>query len=219
MPVISLIPFNPNGNMPWYNERGQPFSISSLLQLYCPKSLATRMQWTIMACRPSCSYPIQLNSSSTTLSELFLPARSLDYGLHQMTLTVGMRVLPVLNSSVSTYFSVIPSPITVNLVRYGSSMITIGRSQNLTLDPGLFSIDPDQVNFNRQNWNYFYYYRIDRQSNFMLLNQSNGFRSSLILPSGLLQSDQIYQFRVDLINLFNVTRVFTGYVLVRCDRQ
>ena len=202
--------------MPWYTQRGQPVSISSLLRLYCPKSLLTRIQWTVVACRPVCSFPIQFNASSTILSELFLPPRSLDYGLYQMTLTVGMQVLPILTSSVSTYLYVTPSPITVNLVQYGSSMITIGRNQNFTLNPGSFSIDPDQVRFNRENWNYVYYCRINQSLCFANLS-SNG--SSWIIPPGLLQPDQTYQFRVDLIDIFNSTRLFTGYLLVQVQEN
>ena len=53
-----------------------------------------------------------------------------------------------LTSTISAFVTVIASNITANLVRYGTSMITRGRSQDLTLDPGSFSVDPDGNVFN-----------------------------------------------------------------------
>ena len=41
-----------------------------------------------------------------------------------------------------------PSGITANLVPYGTSMITRGYEQNLTLDPGTYSVDRDGNAFN-----------------------------------------------------------------------
>jgi hypothetical protein len=83
-----------------------------------------------------------------TLGELFVPARSLDYGLYQITLTVAMTFSSQLVTSAVTYVSIIPSPVTVNLLQLGSSMITHGQQQTLTLDPGSYSIDPESALFN-----------------------------------------------------------------------
>ncbi|CAF4665152.1 unnamed protein product [Rotaria sp. Silwood1] len=233
-PIITLTPSNPQSCMPWYNQRSQSLSISSIIQLNCPKSLLTRIQWTIYACRPLCSFQIEIDPSVAimTLSELFLPSRSLHYGIYMVKLTVTMQVLPQLTSSEVTYISIIPSPITVNLIRFGSSMISIGRNQTLILDPGSFSIDPDEVIFDANNWNYSYYCRIGSQLNFMPIDSpfcfgnrsecyygSNGIRSSLIIQPGLLQINQTYQFRADLINALNASRIFTGYVLVKVEEN
>jgi hypothetical protein len=43
---------------------------------------------------------------------------------------------------------IIQSNITVNLVPYGTSMITISPKKDLILDPGSYSIDPDFIRFN-----------------------------------------------------------------------
>ncbi|CAF4231446.1 unnamed protein product, partial [Rotaria sp. Silwood2] len=232
-PIITLTPSNPLSRMPWYHQRDQSLSISSIIQLNCPKSLLTRIQWTIYACQPLCSFQIEMDPSVTimTLSELFLPSRSLHYGLYKIKLTVTMQILPQLTSSEVTYISIIPSPITVNLIRFGSSMISIGRNQTLILDPGSFSLDPDEVIFDANNWNYIYYCRISPQSNFMQVNSpfcfgnrsaewyygSNGIQSSLIIQPGLFQTNQTYQLRADLINIFNASRIFTGYLLVKVE--
>lgn len=145
-----MTPYTPFPTTAWVQQRSRPLSISSFVQLNCPKSLATQIQWTIYACRPVCSFPVAFDSSSTstTLSELFLPARVLDYGLYRIQLTVTMRILPILSSSMVTYVKIIPSAVMVNLIPSGSSAITVGRHQRLTLDPSSFSIDPDQDQFN-----------------------------------------------------------------------
>ena len=59
-----------------------------------------------------------------------------------------MLAAPHLTSSISVYVRIISSSITPNLVQYGTSMITRGYQQDLLLDPGTFSVDPDAVTFN-----------------------------------------------------------------------
>ena len=41
-----------------------------------------------------------------------------------------------------------PSSIAANLIQFGTSMITHGYKQDLLLDPGTFSVDPDTNVFN-----------------------------------------------------------------------
>lgn len=49
-----------------------------------------------------------------------------------------------LKTSSTIYIKIISSDIIVNLVQLGTSMITRGIQQDLLLDPGRYSIDPDQ---------------------------------------------------------------------------
>jgi hypothetical protein len=130
-------------------RRSQDFSISSYLQLKCNGSLSTITKWTINNCTSICSNQIEIGQSvSTTLSELFIPARTLAYGTYELKLTVTMVASPSLTSSASAYVKITPSGITPNLVQFGTSMINRGHQQDLTLDPGTFSVDPDSETFN-----------------------------------------------------------------------
>ena len=105
-----------------------------------------------------------------------------------------MASAATMTSSVSAYVKITPSGITANLVPYGTSMITRGHQQDLTLDPGTYSADIDGNVFNAsvsertlivtspppmsdcsQDWKYEYYCRIYGVSNFP---NSNG----LLLP-------------------------------------
>lgn len=86
--------------------------------------------------------------TTMTLGELFIPGNTLDYGTYKIQLTVRMNVSTQLVSSAITYILIVPSPIVVNLIQFGTSMITNGQQATLTLNPGSFSIDPDAAAFN-----------------------------------------------------------------------
>ena len=84
----------------------------------------------------------------TTLSELYVPSRTLAYGIYELKLTVTMSVSSSLTSSASIYVQIESSGITANLVQLGTSMITSGHQQDLKFNPGMFSVDPDSNTFN-----------------------------------------------------------------------
>jgi REJ domain len=131
-------------------QRSRAFSIVSDIELKCSTSLATNMTWRIKKCNTSSCYsPIQLSQPvSTTVSELFIPAQTLDYGTYELQLTVTMITAPTLTTSATIYVQITAANIQANLLQFGTSMIRQGYRQNLTLDPGKFSIDPDATTFN-----------------------------------------------------------------------
>ncbi|CAF1035223.1 unnamed protein product [Adineta ricciae] len=167
-PIITLIPSTSSLSSPLQYRRSQDFSISSYLQLNCSLSLSTTIKWIITNCTSTCSSsPIQLPQTLiTTSTELFIPGKTLTYGTYQFTLSVTMIASSHLSSSTSAYIKIIPSGITPNLIQFGTSMITRGYQQQLTLDPGLFSVDPDALTFNATNWKYQYFCRIYNKYNF-----------------------------------------------------
>ncbi len=129
--------------------RNQSVYISSNIQLQCNNSLAISTKWTMKNCTSNCSSSIAFDPSiSTTSSELYIPPRTLPIGKYELTLTVTMIVSSNLTSSLSLYVTITPSGIIVNLIQLGTSMITLGYQQNLTLNPGLYSIDLDGYIFN-----------------------------------------------------------------------
>jgi hypothetical protein len=148
--IITLSPSNPLVDAPLLVQRSQAFSIGSSLQFDCFTSLATILRWRIQKCTPLCTDDAQLEQVLTTKTraEIYIPARTFKYGIYQMKLTVTMSASLQSISSATTYIQVIPSPITVNLVQSGASMIVQNRQQMLILDPGTFSIDPDMSYFN-----------------------------------------------------------------------
>ncbi|CAF4112645.1 unnamed protein product, partial [Adineta steineri] len=150
-------------------RRSQDFSISSIIGFNCNGSLARETQWTVKNCTSSsCLSQIQLNEKViTTLSEFYAPAKTFAYGIYELTLTVTMTKSPSLKSSSSAYVRITPTGITPNLVELGTSMVTRGHQQNLLLDPGTFSVDPDEDSFNASKWKYEYYCRVyDESYNF-----------------------------------------------------
>jgi hypothetical protein len=77
-----------------------------------------------------------------------MSAGTLAYGTYQLQLNVTMAVSPALTASEYAYVTITETGITANLVQFGTSMVTQGNSQDLTLDPGTFSVDPDEDTFN-----------------------------------------------------------------------
>jgi len=149
-PIITLIPSALSLTTSIQFLRSQDFSIVSNIELNCNTSLLTNIKWTITNCNIStCSSQVQVDQSViTTLSELFIAAKTLAYGTYELKLTVTMSAVPNLTSSAWTYVKITASSIQANLLQFGTSMITQGYQQNLALDPGTFSVDPDAATFN-----------------------------------------------------------------------
>jgi hypothetical protein len=143
---VTLIPGTSSLLIPLEFDRSEDFYISSNIQLNCNNSLAITTQWIIKNCSSNCSSQIQ--TIATTFSELYIPARSLSYGIYELKLTVTMINYPNLTSSSSVYVRITPSGITANLVQLGTPAITSGHEQDLTFDPGTYSIDLDEDTFN-----------------------------------------------------------------------
>ncbi len=130
-------------------RRNQDFYISSNIVLKCNNSLSTNIKWRIQNCSSICSNEIQLAQTViTTTSELYIPARTLPYGIYQLNLTVSMIASSSLTSTVSAYVLITASGITANLVQLGTSMISSGYQQDLVLNPGSYSVDLDGYAFN-----------------------------------------------------------------------
>ena len=82
------------------------------------------------------------------MAELFVPAQTLNLGTYLVRLHVAMAVAPQLTATASVYVLITPSGITPNLMRFGTSTVTHGSGQDLYLDPGIYSDDPDALSFN-----------------------------------------------------------------------
>jgi hypothetical protein len=147
-PSVILIPGGSTFSSPLQFRRSQDFSIISIIELNCNGSLTTSSKLTIKNCSSMCSFEMELTANViTTLSELYIPSRSLPYGNYELTLTVTMTDTPILQSSSSAYVTITASGVTANLIQLGTSIITRGNQQDLLLDPGSFSVDPDEDSF------------------------------------------------------------------------
>jgi hypothetical protein len=153
-PIITLFPGTSSLTEPIEFRRSENFYISSYIEVNCIASLSIITQWTIFNCTTTCSLQAIVDQSViTTFSELFILARTLAYGLYKLNLTVTMVASPDLTSSASAYVRINPSNIMPNLIKFGTSMITGGQEQDLTLEPGTWSVNPDETTFT-SNVNY-----------------------------------------------------------------
>ena len=58
-----------------------------------------------------------------------------------------MSDAPNVTSSSTVYVQIIPTGVIANLLQMGTSMISRGTQQDLSLDPGRYSVDLDQDSF------------------------------------------------------------------------
>jgi len=125
-------------------RRSQDFYIVSLIELNCNDSTSIQTQWILKNNSNVILFDSQIE---TTFSELFIPTRKLPFGIFELELTINLNKYPSLNHSSSVYVEITPSDIIVYLFQSRSSMITSGFEQDLKLDPGTYSVDPDEVSF------------------------------------------------------------------------
>ena len=148
VPTITLVPGQSSIGSPLQYRRSQDFSITSMIVFNCSGSLSTITTWKITNCTSICSNQVQTDQTiTTTLSELYIPAKTLPYGIYELTLNVTMIDTPNLKSSSSVYIQITQSDITVNFIQLGVSLMTYGYEQDILFDPGTYSIDPDEDQF------------------------------------------------------------------------
>jgi hypothetical protein len=133
-------------------RRMQDFFISSTVELRCNQTSLAHTYWALANCTSVPCLPLtpqQIDPTiRTSFTELFIPARTLPFGLYELRLHVTMNVTGNVTASQAAYVRITPSGFTANLVQLGTSMITSGAQQNLYLNPGLYSIDRDGFPFN-----------------------------------------------------------------------
>ena len=148
-PEIKLIPESNSPSTPLQFRRSQDFYILSIIKLNCNKSLSMTKQWTIKNYTTNDNSEIVMDKKIiTTNSELYVPSNTFPYGMYQFKLTATITYYPALTNFSSIYIQISPSGITANLVELGTSVVTSGHQQNLILNPGNYSIDPDGYQFN-----------------------------------------------------------------------
>ncbi|CAM4846598.1 unnamed protein product, partial [Rotaria magnacalcarata] len=220
-------------------RRNGEFYISAYIELFCIKSIEAVSQWTIINCTTSCSSAMSLNHPIiTTFSEIYIPAKKLEYGIYEVKLTVSSVNIPMVTASVVGNIEIIPTGLMANLISNGTSMITHDSQQNLTLDPGRFSEDPDENEFNSTKWNYTYYCRIHdlpvTAGSSVLMNDNDEInspncscftskfsstesRSSMTIMANSLVVNRTYQFVVNMTHRANPYIRASGYLLVKVE--
>jgi len=162
----------------------------------------------------------------TSRSELYIPSNTLQYGVYELELRVTTKDNSSLTSSSSVYVEISPSGVTANLVPLGTSVVTSGDQQNLILNPGNYSKDPDGFEFNSSDWKYEYFCRFypsadqfDKVDVFFQLNEFEykGNESSLTIFANVLKKTSEYQFVVQMSNRRNTSLVVYGYMIVRIE--
>jgi hypothetical protein len=150
VPRIILIPSTSSLSAPFSYRRNQDFFVGSVVQWNCNRTAEYTSRWTFHLCPRSCTTsPTSVPSSiARNFSELYVPSRTLKFGLYQLKLTVTIANRTNTLTSASAFVRITPSGMTANLIQFGTSFITRGHDQDLLLHPGRYSVDYDQSTFN-----------------------------------------------------------------------
>ena len=155
---------------------------------------------------------------------MYIPSNTLQYGIYQLELRVTTIDNSSLTNSSSVYVEISPSGVTANLVPLGTSVVTSGDQQNLILNPGNYSKDPDGFEFNSSDWKYEYFCRfyppvkpLVKLDVFFQLTQFEykGNGSSLTIFANVLNKTFDYQFVVQMSNRRNTLFVINSSVIVQ----
>ena len=143
IPTILLIPNDTLLTTPIKFRRSEDFYLNSMIIFECNQSHLFTSQWKFFNCTLTCEHELDFNSSLIiTRSELYIPKQIFPYGIYEFKLIINDL------TSSSIYIEIIRTDIIVHLIKYGTSMITINVENDLILDPGKYSIDPDSTRFN-----------------------------------------------------------------------
>lgn len=134
----------PNTSL-FQNRRSDDVHLSSLMTFNCDQPFSISIKWTI-----SNSSKVELNLPQVEREhpDLFIPALTLSYGLYEFKLIARIIPYSLPIESKSLFIEIIPSNITVYLIEPSTSLISHGQGKDLIIDPGRYSIDPDDYAFN-----------------------------------------------------------------------
>jgi hypothetical protein len=80
----------------------------------------------------------------TRSNELYIPSKTLTYGLYKLKLTVNIIGSSIFSSSASIDVKIVQSEkLLVNVIEFGRSVITLGENEELLLEPEKYSFDVD----------------------------------------------------------------------------
>ena len=97
-----------------------------------------------------CSNVLQLDQSiELSGKDLLIGAEILSSGVYKVELIVTMVDDPLLSSSAFTYIEITRSIVMINLISFNATKIEQNIEENLTLNPGEFSVQLDQSRINK----------------------------------------------------------------------
>lgn len=136
-------------DFPHYHSRRKRLTLITEVSTECAYSLISVTRWDIYTCnRTNCteSFPLSRSISKDSL-QLDIPSHTLPEGKYKFTFNIYMFYFPNMTATNGTYVEIGNSRVAVNLVKFGTSFISIGSSQDLIFDPGEYSVRFDKMKF------------------------------------------------------------------------
>ncbi|XP_055954867.1 uncharacterized protein LOC126810750 isoform X1 [Patella vulgata] len=165
-PIVTILDQSFQFYNPMIVKKGKQFSIIGQSDILCSTTLENIKTWSIETVDDNSGEVtgvIDLSSYSTrTNAELYIPARSLDYGLYKATYSMEMSGADFdggrFVTASYTYFRVDESDI-VGIIQQGGISEIVRGLQPITLEPHKWSFDPDDITpigsqtFDTYTWN------------------------------------------------------------------
>ena len=133
---------------PYIVPRKDAFTLSAEANLDCGTTVKTNDTWSVDEVDTQFGHMLRgvdiESLASRTNFDFAIPARFLPYGLYRVTYSVVMDgPSDAFSDRVVTYIRVVKSPLIARLMQGVESTLVRGWGQDVTLDPGRFSLDPD----------------------------------------------------------------------------
>ena len=146
---ITLSPRGSSSFAPLQFVRSDDVYISSSIAWDCTAPTTVLTLWKVEQCVSNCLTTIEWNVTFNTISsEFFVPAFTLPVGLYQLTLTIRTASSMLPSASASAFVQITAVDVVASLMYFSTSLISTAHDVDLILDPGRFSIDPEQSTFN-----------------------------------------------------------------------
>jgi hypothetical protein len=143
-------------------NRSNILSLKTLTNIICDtSSFRKEINWKVnkIDLNSNTKSAIDLTSNPTSKSgELVFEENALEYGLYQIIFGVSVffNTNDIVSSSMDTYVDIVPTGFVVNAFSDQTTLIEVGRSQEIDFQPGMYSYDLDgMVEPNVMEYKYF----------------------------------------------------------------
>lgn len=129
-------------------ELNQDISLSAENEIDCQNSYSLHRLWTVAQCSistKSCSIINLQSDIRVTDNDFIIPAKRFSLGIYKIELTVQLiTASDTYVSSSAIYIQIVPSSlIFVFVTKSKTTLMTIGKNQDLLLEPASYSVDGD----------------------------------------------------------------------------
>ncbi|KAL4239265.1 hypothetical protein ACF0H5_000082 [Mactra antiquata] len=151
-PLVYILDCHPNATNPIVRHRSRRNMIKAVSDMRCPETLNNNKLWRVFRVDETTGddmEEVNIDGLSTRINaEFAIEPNFLPYGFYRCEITVTMatdkETDAAFYTSLYTYIRISKSPLKVQLDLYRTSLDSVAISEQVTLDPATYSVDPDE---------------------------------------------------------------------------